>query len=111
MKCVSQTFSVERPNLGCRVLVNRHLSKILPGLIRDLGDWVAETRVKCASLLYWLLVNAEDYTTQHIEALLTGLYKACHDEDIRVVKDVSHSLFSCISAREVGKKYRGFKML
>ncbi|GFO25560.1 dynein assembly factor 5, axonemal-like [Plakobranchus ocellatus] len=83
--------NLERPNLGCRVLVNRHLSKILPGLIRDLGDWVAETRVKCALLLYWLLVNAEDYTTQHIEPLLTGLYKACYDEDERVVKEVQKS--------------------
>lgn len=83
--------NLERPNLGCRVLVNRHLSKILPGLIRDLGDWVAETRVKCASLLYWLLVNAESYTTQHIEPLLTGIYKACHDEETRVVTDIQRS--------------------
>ncbi|RUS89825.1 hypothetical protein EGW08_002437 [Elysia chlorotica] len=83
--------NLERPNLGCRVLVNRHVSKILPGLIRDLGDWVTETRVKCASLLYWLLVNAEDYTTQHIETLLTGLYKACYDDDIRVVNDIQRS--------------------
>ncbi|CAL1545836.1 unnamed protein product [Lymnaea stagnalis] len=82
---------VERPNLGCRVLVHRHLSKILPGLVRDLGDWVVETRVKCASLLYWLLINAEEYTTQHIEILLNGLYKACLDEDQRVVTDVQRS--------------------
>lgn len=80
--------SVERPNLGCRVLVNRHLSKILPGLVKDICDWVVETRVKSASLLYWLLINAEEYTLQHVEILLNGLYKACHDEEKSVVIDV-----------------------
>lgn len=84
---------MDQPNIGCRELVHRHLSKILPGLVRDLGDWVVETRVKCASLLYWLLINAEEYTTQHIEPLLNGLYKACLDEEPRVVTDVS--LFAC----------------
>ncbi|KAK0056558.1 dynein assembly factor 5 axonemal [Biomphalaria pfeifferi] len=83
--------NVERPNLGCRVLVNRHLSKILPGLVRDLGDWVVDTRVKSASLLYWLLINAEDYVTQHIDPLLNGLYKASLDEDQRVVTDIQRS--------------------
>ncbi|KAH9491870.1 Dynein assembly factor 5, axonemal [Bulinus truncatus] len=83
--------NIERPNLGCRVLVNRHLSKILPGLVRDLGDWVVDTRVKCAGLLYWLLINAEEYTTQHIDPLLSGLYKACLDEDQRVVTDIQRS--------------------
>ncbi|XP_005100812.1 dynein assembly factor 5, axonemal [Aplysia californica] len=82
---------VERPNLGCRVLVNRHLSKILPGLVKDICDWVGETRIKSASLLYWLLINAEEYTTQHIEILLNGLYKASLDDETRVVLDVQRS--------------------
>ncbi|KAL8584267.1 hypothetical protein ACOMHN_034952 [Nucella lapillus] len=81
----------ERPNLGCRVLVNRHASKILPGLMRDIGDWVTETRVKSAQLLATLLLNLEDYITQHIEPLLTGLYRASTDEEKRVVRDVERS--------------------
>ncbi|XP_071107149.1 dynein axonemal assembly factor 5-like [Haliotis cracherodii] len=82
---------VERPNLGCRTLVMRHLSKILPGLLRDVGDWVVETRVKSAALLYVLLVNTEDYVTQHMEKLVSSLYKACMDEDKRVVTDIQRS--------------------
>ncbi|XP_076458968.1 dynein axonemal assembly factor 5-like [Babylonia areolata] len=81
----------ERPNLGCRVLVNRHASKILPGLMRDICDWVVETRVKSAQLLTTLLLNLEDYTTQHIELLLTGLCRASGDEETRVVQDVDRS--------------------
>ncbi|KAK7506627.1 hypothetical protein BaRGS_00002102 [Batillaria attramentaria] len=82
---------VERPNLGCRTLVNRHASKILPGLMRDICDWVLETRIKSAQLLKTLLINLEEYTTQHIELLLTGMYKASIDEERRVVADVEKS--------------------
>lgn len=82
---------VERPNLGCRVLVNRHASKILPGLMRDICDWVVETRVKSAQLLKTILVNLEEYTTQHIELLLSGMYKASMDEEKAVVVDVERS--------------------
>ena len=78
-----------RPNLGCRVLVNRHASKFLPGLLRDICDWVVDTRVKSAQLLKTLVLNLEDYTTQHIETLLTGLYRASMDEEPLVVQDVS----------------------
>ncbi|KAK3090687.1 hypothetical protein FSP39_013747 [Pinctada imbricata] len=82
---------VERPNLGCRTLMFRNMSKILPALLRDLTDWVLATRKKSAGLLYWLLLNAEDYITQHMTPLLTGMYKACNDEDQQVVKDVQKS--------------------
>ena len=82
-------ISVDRPNLGCRTLVYRHLSKILPGLLRDLDDWVADTRIKSAKLLYTLLLNNEENITQHMEKLMTGLYRACHDEQKEVIKYVS----------------------
>lgn len=71
----------------------RNVSKILPGLVRDLGDWVADTRIKSASLLYTLLINCEDYVTQHMEILLSGLYKASMDEEKQVVADVSLDFF------------------
>lgn len=47
--------------------------------------------MKSAGLLYWLLINAEEYTTQHIELLLQGLYKASMDDQQIVVNDVQKS--------------------
>ena len=41
-----------------------------------------------SKLLYVLLLNAEDHTTQHMEKLLSGLYKACGDEEQEVVQQV-----------------------
>ncbi|CAH3109869.1 unnamed protein product [Porites lobata] len=80
-----------RPSLGCRVLVQRNLSKILPAALRDMADWTADTRVKASSLVYFLLFYAEDHTTQHMETLLQGLYKASQDENEQVVKQVVSS--------------------
>ena len=39
-------IGIERPSLGCRVLVQRNLSKILPAALRDMADWTTDTRVK-----------------------------------------------------------------
>jgi hypothetical protein len=86
-------FTVERPNLGCRVLIHRNLSKIVGGLMRDIVDWVASTRLKSASLLYVLLLNAEDYITQHMTPLISGMNKACADSETQVVKDVGSHFF------------------
>ena len=36
----------ERPRLGCRVLVYRTFSKILPALLKDITDWTINSRVK-----------------------------------------------------------------
>ncbi|XP_049644535.1 dynein axonemal assembly factor 5 [Suncus etruscus] len=74
-----------RPNLGCRELVIRNLSKILPAVCHDLGDWVVSTRVKSAQLLTQLLLHAEDHATQHLGSLLRTLQSACTDEDPAVV--------------------------
>jgi len=55
----------------------------------DLGDWVVNTRVKSAQLLYTLLLNEEDNVTQHLDKLLTAVYKACNDDEPVVVQYVS----------------------
>ncbi|XP_068729927.1 dynein axonemal assembly factor 5-like [Montipora capricornis] len=81
-------MDVDRPSLGCRVLVQRNLSKILPAALRDMTDWTVDTRIKASSLVYFLLFYAEDYTTQHMEILLQGLYKASQDDNDEVVKQV-----------------------
>ena len=43
---------------------------------------------QASSLVYFLLLYAEDNTTQHMEILLQGLYKASQDENEQVVKQV-----------------------
>ncbi|NWS51518.1 DAAF5 factor, partial [Chunga burmeisteri] len=85
---------VTRPGLGCRELVSRNLSKILPGLCHDITDWVESTRIKASQLLYTLLLHAEDHITQHMELLLRTLYQACLDEERDVVKN-------CVKAAEL----------
>ena len=42
-----------------------------------------------------MLYYAEDNATQHIEALLGGLYKGCRDEEIGVVKEVLYKHNKC----------------
>ncbi|XP_039327419.1 dynein axonemal assembly factor 5 isoform X1 [Saimiri boliviensis] len=80
-----------RPLLGCRELVFRNLSKILPALCHDITDWVVGTRVKSAQLLSVLLLHAEDHTTQHLEIVLRTLFLACADEETAVVHSCSRS--------------------
>lgn len=85
-----RSFSVERPNLGCRTLVYRNFSRIAAGLVKDITDWVVGTRIKSAQLLYTLLLNEEENVTQHLEKILGGLYRACSDDEEEVVKYVSN---------------------
>ncbi|XP_029584753.1 dynein assembly factor 5, axonemal [Salmo trutta] len=82
---------VARPGLGCRELVVRNLSNLLPALARDVVDWVAGTRVKTAQLLYALLLHAEDHCTQHLQLLLSTLYRACTDPESDVVTNCLRS--------------------
>lgn len=67
----------------------RNQSKILPGLSRDILDWVLETRKKSAALLYTITINAETYITQHVSMLMESIYKAAIDEEAYVVQYVS----------------------
>lgn len=89
-RVIFDLFNLEtRPGLGCRELVFRNLSKILPAVCHDITDWVAGTRVKSAQLLAVLLLHAEDHITQHLEVLLRTLLLACADEESAVVGSVS----------------------
>ncbi|KAI5221447.1 dynein axonemal assembly factor 5 [Manis pentadactyla] len=80
-----------RPALGCRELVFRNLSKILPAICHDITDWVAGTRVKAAQLLALLLLHAEDHATQHLEVVLRTLLRACADEEQAVLSSCARS--------------------
>ncbi|KAG8509815.1 Dynein assembly factor 5, axonemal [Galemys pyrenaicus] len=80
-----------RPPLGCRELIFRNLSKVLPAICHDITDWVVGTRVKAAQLLAVLLLHAEDHITQHLEILLRTLQHACADEEKAVVSSCTRS--------------------
>ncbi|CAN0214737.1 unnamed protein product [Lampetra fluviatilis] len=82
---------VERPCLGCRELVQRNLSRVLPAVARDAGDWVVGTRTKASQLLVWLMVHAEDHATQHAELLVATLHRACADDEPQVVNNAVRS--------------------
>lgn len=86
--------AAERPGLGCRELVVRNLSKLLPAVSRDVADWLAATRLKTAQLLGVLLLHAEDHSTQHLHLLLSTLYHACTDAEEAVVRSVSPLLLA-----------------
>ncbi|XP_059835019.1 dynein axonemal assembly factor 5-like isoform X1 [Hypanus sabinus] len=84
---INYPVGAERPGLGCRELVFRNLFKILPAVSRDITDWVPATRVKASQLLIVLLFHAEDHITQHMELLLSTLYRSCADEEKAVVQN------------------------
>ncbi|XP_053706872.1 dynein axonemal assembly factor 5-like isoform X1 [Synchiropus splendidus] len=77
----------ERPGLGCRELVVRNLSKLVPAISNDLTDWLASTRIRTSQLLYVLLLHAEDHCTQHLQPVLALLYRACSDAEKDVVRN------------------------
>ncbi|XP_025994000.1 dynein assembly factor 5, axonemal [Solenopsis invicta] len=76
---------ISRPNLGCRVIAQQNLCKLIGGISLELGDWLPDIRVRSAQLLCILILNVEEDVTQHIEKLLPSMYRACNDEDKRVV--------------------------
>ncbi|XP_051572225.1 dynein axonemal assembly factor 5-like [Myxocyprinus asiaticus] len=97
------TSGGERPGLGCRELVVRNLSKLLPAVSRDICDWLVQTRVKTAQLLRVLLLHAEDHCTQHLQLLLTVLYHTCADteNDVRTQCLESAKLLGAFVSPEV----------
>ncbi|XP_038945322.1 dynein axonemal assembly factor 5 isoform X1 [Rattus norvegicus] len=91
---LARAIPESRPGLGCRELVFRNLSKVLPAICHDITDWVVGTRLKAAQLLPVLLLHAEDHITQHLEIVLRTLHQACTDEEKAVVS-------SCVRAAEL----------
>ncbi|KAL0105465.1 hypothetical protein PUN28_016852 [Cardiocondyla obscurior] len=79
---------ISRPNLGCRVIAQQNLCKLINGISVELGDWLPDIRVRSAQLLCVLILNVEENVTQHIEKLLPPMYRACNDEDRRVANCV-----------------------
>ncbi|XP_018366701.1 PREDICTED: dynein assembly factor 5, axonemal [Trachymyrmex cornetzi] len=76
---------ISRPNLGCRVIAQQNFCKLINGISVELGDWLPDIRMRSAQLLSILILNVEEDVTQHIEKLLPPMYRACNDEDKRVI--------------------------
>ena len=62
-------IGVDRPSLGCRVLVQRNLSKILPAALRDMADWTADTRIK----VNWIAIKTVSSLKTHTGIFLGSL--------------------------------------
>lgn len=62
-------------------MIKLNLSKILPAILNDIGDWVESTRIKSIQLLYAFLWQAEENITQNLEIVLQTLYKSISTND------------------------------
>nr|XP_018903074.1 PREDICTED: dynein assembly factor 5, axonemal [Bemisia tabaci] len=82
---------LERPHLGCRVLVQREMSKFIPAIAKELEDWVDDVKVKSAQLLAVVLLHGEHSITMHLEKILPTMYRAIIDTDTRVSENVDRA--------------------
>ncbi|XP_017886513.2 dynein assembly factor 5, axonemal-like [Ceratina calcarata] len=82
---------VMRPNLGCRTIAQQSFGKLLNGMILELSDWIADIRVRTAQLLCVFVLHLEEDITQHIGKILGPMYRACNDEDKRVVENLERA--------------------
>jgi dynein assembly factor 5, axonemal len=88
-RCHSYSRSLkDRPRIGCRLLVQRHMTKISAKLLPDLTAWTAPVRLRAASLLTTVLEHLEDHATQHLLALINAMHSACKDDEATVVAQV-----------------------
>ncbi|KRT85897.1 HEAT domain-containing protein [Oryctes borbonicus] len=75
-----------RPNLGCRVLVQRNVSKLAKAISKELLSWQSDIRIRCSQLLCSIVLHAEADITQNLQDLLPAMYTAARDED-KMVRD------------------------
>ncbi len=81
------SVGLSRPILGCRVLVYRSFSKILPALLKDIIDWTVNSRIKSSQLLVTLLFHLEEQMTHHLQGIMRALYRASQDEETVVANE------------------------
>ena len=77
--------------MGCRELIRLNASKILPGILNDIGDWVEATRIKSIELLFIMIWQAEINITQHLETVLQTLFKASQEK----IDKIQSNIFKC----------------
>ncbi|XP_034950339.1 dynein assembly factor 5, axonemal [Chelonus insularis] len=79
---------IKRPNLGCRLIIQQNAEKLISGISNELENWIADIRVRSAQLLAVVTLNAEIEIVQHIEKIFPAMFRACNDEDSRVVENI-----------------------
>ncbi|CAB0008289.1 unnamed protein product, partial [Nesidiocoris tenuis] len=80
--------NVPRPNLGCRVLMEREASKFLLALSNELTDWVEIVRIKASILLTQVVLHLEKSITMSLRKIVPQICRAARDENQLVVQNV-----------------------
>lgn len=82
---------VKRPNMGCRVLAQSNIGKIVPAISREMDGWQADARLRVAQLLCWLILCAEEGSTQHSQTIVKTMLRGAGDEDPRVILEIKRA--------------------
>lgn len=71
-----------RPNLGCRTLVQRNVSKIIGALCRELSTtWQDDVKIRCGQLLTALILHCEENFTQNLQDIFPAMFSICRQDD------------------------------
>lgn len=81
-----------RPAAAARQMVQQLLPRLLPPVVKELGEWTIALRGSAARSLHTTLVLAEDATTNHLQHLIAALCTAIADEDA----DVARNILGCV---------------
>lgn len=65
---------LQRPNLGCRVLVQRNVGRMVAALSNELISWQADVRIRCSQLLCAIALHAESGFTHHLQGYFLFYY-------------------------------------
>lgn len=74
-----------RPRLGTRIYVRANARRVMKPLLKELNDWVADTRSKAVTLLCTSLVYLEEHITQDIDELVVTLMRMIHTDDNMII--------------------------
>ncbi|XP_065338591.1 dynein axonemal assembly factor 5 [Cloeon dipterum] len=68
-----------RPGVGCRALMQRETSKMLPAILHELHDWNAGVRMQSASLLFQVVRHLEKNFIQYLQKIWPDVCIKCAD--------------------------------
>ncbi|CAB3253838.1 unnamed protein product [Arctia plantaginis] len=83
--------NITRPNMGCRTLAQHNIGKIVPAIVREMDGWQADARLRVAQLLCWLILCAEEGSTQHAQTIVKAMLRGAGDEDNRVILEIKRT--------------------
>ncbi|XP_026725324.1 dynein assembly factor 5, axonemal [Trichoplusia ni] len=82
---------VKRPNMGCRVLAQSNIGKIVPAICREMDSWQADARLRISQLLCWLILCSEEGATQHANTIIKAMLRGATDEDPRIILEIKRA--------------------